>query len=86
MDALGNKALLEKRVNIRAADYRFHDKKKYYEGFTVNNGKSKEGTEISELKKLVQAMDDFTENDIKCRTEEIIDAFVEDLANNNLLK
>ena len=33
VEALGNKALLEKRINIRASDYRFDDKKKYYVGF-----------------------------------------------------
>lgn len=33
LEAIGNKALLEKRINIRAADYRFGDKVKYYEGF-----------------------------------------------------
>ena len=31
LEAIGNKALLEKRINIRAADYRFSDKIKYNE-------------------------------------------------------
>ena len=35
LEKLGNKALLEKRINIRASDYRFEDKKKYYVGFTT---------------------------------------------------
>ena len=30
LESLGNKVLLEKGINIRAADYRFEDKKKYY--------------------------------------------------------
>lgn len=33
VEALGNKALLEKRINIRASDYRFSDKVKYYNMF-----------------------------------------------------
>ena len=31
LEALGNKAMLEKRVNIRASDYQLSDKRKYYE-------------------------------------------------------
>ena len=49
VESLGNKALLEKRINIRASDYRFDDKKKYYEGFTNTKGQAKEGTGIIEL-------------------------------------
>ena len=41
LEALGNKALLEKRVNIRAADYKFPDKRKYYEGYIGGDGKKK---------------------------------------------
>ena len=41
LEALGNKALLEKRINIRAADYRFLDKKKYYLGFTNSRNQKK---------------------------------------------
>ena len=32
IEELGNKILLEKTINIRASDYRFEDKKKYYYG------------------------------------------------------
>ena len=85
LEALGNKALLEKRVNIRAADYRFCDKRKYYEGYTDGNGKRKAGTKIAELKRLTQAMEDFTEIDIATRTARIIDAFVDYLGDNGLL-
>ena len=38
LEALGNKAMLEKRVNIRAADYQLADKRKYYEGYTNDKG------------------------------------------------
>ena len=29
-ESLGNKSILEKRINIRASDYRFEDKIRYY--------------------------------------------------------
>ena len=86
LEALGNKSLIEKRVNIRAADYRFQDKRKYYEGFTDGNGKHKEGTKVAELKRLVQTRDDFEEVDIETRTGRIVDAFVDYLGENGLLK
>lgn len=77
LDALGNKALLEKRVNIRAADYCFQDKRKYYQGFTGANGKLREGTKVHELVEMATTRDDFTEADIEERTACIIDSFVE---------
>ena len=76
LESLGNKALLEKRVNIRAADYKFTDKKKFYTGFTDGNGKERKGTEIAELRRLAAEREDFTESDIEVRTDEIIGAFV----------
>lgn len=76
LESLGNKALLEKRVNIRAADYKFADKKKFYTGFTDGNGKERTGTEIAELRRLAAEREDFTESDIEVRTDEIIGAFV----------
>lgn len=76
LESLGNKALLEKRVNIRAADYKFTDKKKFYTGFTDGNGKEHAGTEVAELRRLAAEREDFTESDIEARTDEIISAFV----------
>lgn len=38
LESLGNKVLLEKKINIRASDYRFTDKTKYYKGFTNDKG------------------------------------------------
>ena len=84
-EALGNKALLEKRVNIRAADYRFPDKRKYYEGYTDGNGRQKAGTEITELRRMVETMDDFSEADIEERMGAIIGSFVDYLGDNGLL-
>lgn len=76
LESLGNKALLEKRVNIRAADYKFADKKRFYTGFTDGNGKERAGTEIVELRRLAAERGDFTETDIEERTDEIIATFV----------
>ncbi len=85
LEALGNKALLEKRVNISAADYKFPDKRKYYEGYIGSDGKEKAGTQVAELKRLVSEMDNFNEDDIERRTAQIIDAFVNYLGDNGLL-
>ena len=85
LEALGNKALLEKRINIRAADYRFADKIKYYQGFTNSRNQHKEGTQNHELI-LLSAADDFTEADIVRRTEDIMSAFVAFLKDNDLTK
>lgn len=83
VEKLGNKSLLEKRINIRASDYRFDDKKKYYEGFTTARGKLKEPTNIVSLK-ILTSKPDFTETDIVNRNNEIINAFMEYLKANNL--
>lgn len=85
LEALGNKALLEKKINIRAADYRLSDKRKYYEGFTDGNGKEREGTRNAELLRIVGSKADFTEKDICDRTGEIIDSFVGFLEANGLI-
>ena len=82
LERLGNKALLEKRINIRASDYRFSDKKIYYLGLL----KGKEPTFNRELRHIAETQNDFTEYDILERNEKIFDAFIEYLAQNNLLK
>lgn len=85
LEALGNKALLEKKINIRASDYQFRDKAKYYEGFIDAKGNVKQPTRIAELRELAREHDDFTERDIEKRTDEILDALVEYLDANGLL-
>lgn len=85
LEALGNKALLEKRINIRAADYRFADKVKYYQGFTNSRNQQKEGTQNHELI-LLSSAEDFTEADIVKRTDDIMSAFVAFLKDNDLTK
>jgi hypothetical protein len=83
VEALGNKALLEKRINIRASDYRFEDKKKYYRGFKAARG-FREGTKDEELLSLANR-DDFAAADIEDRTGQIIDSFMDYLGENELL-
>ena len=85
LELLGNKSLLEKRINIRASDYRFADKTKYYLGYTKNN-KFQRGTDILELRELAKTKTDFTETDIRERNEKILSSFMNYLDTNNLLK
>ena len=86
MESLGNKAILERSVNIRASDYKFEDKKKYYKGFTTSTGKTKPETMVQELKDLADSKDDFTEQDIVDRKKKILDSFIQYLADEKLLK
>ena len=86
LEVLGNKSILEKRINIRASDYRFNDKKKYYNGYVNLRGVEKEATEIDELRNLSNIKEDFQEIDIKERNQKIIGEFIEYLQENNLIK
>ena len=84
LESLGNKILLEKNINIRVSDYRFADKKKYYNGFTNNKGKYNAGTQNAELVMMAKQKDDFCEEDIVVRKKAIIDAFIGYLQQNKL--
>ncbi len=86
VELLGNKAILEKRINIRASDYRFEDKKKYYLGYTNSRNEKKEGTVVKELEAFANdsGRTDFSETDIHSRTKEILESFFEYLRNENL--
>lgn len=86
VEKLGNKALLEKRVNIRASDYRFADKANYYKGYINKRRQVKEGTKVIELRRLAETNTDFTEKDILNRHKMILDAFMDYLHDNNLAK
>ena len=86
LEKLGNKSLLEKRINIRASDYKFEDKKKYYQGFTNAQGVVKNGTGICELQKMAECQSDFTEEDILTRHNSIIDGFIEYLRTKDLIR
>lgn len=86
LESLGNKSLLESRINIRASDYKFDDKIKYYRGFVNDKGINKEGTMIAELKEIKNKYSIFSENDIEFRNQEIINKFISFVEENNILK
>ncbi len=86
LEVLGNKSLLEDKINIRASDYRFSDKTKYYKGFTNDKGQHKAGSIISELVNLADTKTDFNEQDIIDRSEKIVNEFIDFLKQKNLLK
>ena len=84
LELLGNKSILESRLNVRATDYRFADKKGYYLG-TIKRNHKKEGTKVYELAELARNQEDFTEIDIKNRNKRILDGFIDYLRVNGLL-
>lgn len=86
LEALGNKVLLEDKINIRASEYRFTDKIKYYLGYINDRGQVKHGTMISELIDLSNNKKDFSDEDISSRTKEITNKFCVFLRQNDLLK
>lgn len=86
LESLGNKSLLEEKINIRASDYRFSDKIKYYQGFTTDKGQVKQGTIIEELQKIPTTYSDFTEQDIENRNKYIISSFISYLKDNELIR
>lgn len=85
LEVLGNKVLLEKRINIRASDYRFEDKIKYYQGYTNSRNQYKKGTDITELITLSKTQTEFTEQDIENRNDNIVNSFIAHLKDNDLL-
>lgn len=85
IDLLGNKSLLEKRINIRASDYRFEDKIKYYQGFDNSRGQRIGGTENLELKNISNVYKKFGEKEIVDRTDLFIDDFMNLLDKNGLI-
>ncbi len=84
LDSLGNKVLLERKINVRASDYRFEDKKKIYSG-EMRRGKYSEPSKIAEIQELV-TRDQFEEADIISREKDIFDAFLDSLRSEDLLK
>ena len=86
LEKLGNKALLEENINIRASDYRFEDKTKYYKGFENDKGIYKAGTKDKELVKLGTNYIDYTEQNILDRTENIYCEFIKFVKEQKLFK
>ena len=85
LEKLGNKALLEKDINIRASDYKFADKKPYYYGTIQRKNKESYPTKIKELIEIADNHEDFVEQDIIDRNKAIIDSFIKYLKENNLV-
>ena len=85
LEFLGNKALLEKGINIDASANSFSDKKQIYLGKDSNGNFINDGTFNCELRFLAENLDDFTEDDILERNEEIFNAFINYLRENDLL-
>lgn len=85
IDLLGNKSLLEKIINIRASDYRFEDKIKYYQGFYNSRGQRIGGTENLKLKNISNVYKKFGEKEIVDRTNLFIDEFMNLLDKNGLI-
>lgn len=85
IESLGNKAFLEKKINIRASDYRFADKKAHYLGRNARSEQARKGTANAELRKLAETHEDFVEKDIVARNEEILHTFLKELKACNLI-
>ena len=73
IELLGNKILLERKINIKASDYRFEDKKKMYSG-EQRRGRFKDLSKISEITQLAERTK-FDEAEILDRDKEIKDEF-----------
>lgn len=86
LESLGNKELLERKINIPASEYRFKDKKKFYYGFTTNKGVKKVGTNIKDLIEIADTHENFEEKDIIERNNKILNEFYKFLKENNLFK
>lgn len=63
-----------------------NDKKKYYQGFANAKGQIKEGTGIVELLDLIADSIDFTETDILCRYNIMMDTFIDYFKSKELLQ
>ena len=85
LESLGNKSLLEKRINIRASDYTFDAKKEYYKGYVTSRGSVKEPTKNRELLDFANTKSNFIENDIVVRKELIINSFIDFVRQNGLI-
>ncbi len=79
LESLGNKSLLERKINISASDYQFEDKRRKYTD-------EKSGTKIWELREQVASNKDFKYKDIERREMQIVDAFIEFLKQEDLIE
>ena len=81
LDAIGNKSILERTINVRATDYPWNVKRKIYRGEWEGWMRS----HVCDLVRLAE-LPDFTEASIVKRTSEILDQFVGAVAKEGLLK
>ncbi len=79
LELLGNKILLERRINIQASDYRFEDKQEIY---------SKGASQIHEISNLSNSITypQFGESEIIDRNKRILDEFFKFLRLQNLIR
>lgn len=85
IESLGNKILLETSINIKASDYHFEDKKKFYLGKINRDSENPAPSQIAEISEISK-FDDFDEEKIAARKKKIIDHFFEKLAKENFLQ
>lgn len=83
VELIGNKSIMESNLNIRASDFRFEDKRAYYLGTRDDKRKP---TMIRDLRELASNKADFTEEDIKERTECIFQTLLSFLRRYDLVK
>jgi len=83
LESLGNKILLEERINIRASDYRFEDKQRIYSGET-RRGLNMDMSKIAEFSDIIKYVE-FNEVHIIERNKAILDKFFEYLQSEDLL-
>ena len=86
IELLGNKSLMENKLNIRASDYRFEDKKLYYLGRREVKGKKIAGTQVADLRELAETCETFTETDILARNNNMLQALIDYLRRFELVK
>ncbi len=86
IELLGNKSLLENRINIRASDYRYEDKRNYYLGLKTIKGKSSNSTCIADLKELAEKHSSFDISDIIQRNNQMLDKLIKYLRLYGLVK
>jgi uncharacterized protein with ParB-like and HNH nuclease domain len=83
LDSLGNKVLLESSINIKASDYRFEDKRRFYAG-AHRRGSNKEPSKIAEIT-ILAGFKDFDEAELLNRNNRILDKFFEFLQAQDLI-
>lgn len=86
IELLGNKSLIENKLNIRASDYRFEDKREYYLGIRVVRDKKTIGTQVADLRELAEKHKTFMETEIIERNNRMIQVLIDYLRLHGLIK